>query len=68
METGDFAVMGTVKLAACLFILFLFQTVGKLNVQDDAVWFGLCVVLSAYLMYQPAEDRIFIEEKEDEDE
>ncbi len=60
--------MEELKLIACMFVLFLFHTVGKLDVQDDMVWLGLCVLLSAYLMHQPAEDRIFIEEKEDENE
>ena len=65
MEKGDLAVVDTLKLLACMFILLIFHTVGGMDVQDDTIWLGLCVLLSAYMICQ-SEDRIYIEENEDE--
>lgn len=60
-------VMGILKLGFSLLMLFLFLTVGKMNVQDDVIWLGLCVLFSAWVMHDTVDERVYVE-KEDEEE
>lgn len=60
--------MGLLKLGIGLFILFLFQTVAKLNVSDDVLFLGLSVLLSAFVLHETVDDRTYLVEEEEEHE
>lgn len=59
--------MGAIKLAASMAMLFLFVTIGRLNVSDDMIWIGLCILCSAWIMHETVIKQTYIEEDEDEE-
>lgn len=44
--------MEVIKVGISFLVLFLFIVIGGLNVQDDIIWLGLCIVLSAFVMHE----------------
>ena len=44
--------MEVIKVGISFLVLFLFIVIGGLNVQDDIIWLGLCVILSAFIMHE----------------
>ncbi len=43
--------MGGIKLLISVVMLFIFVTKGGMSISDDCVWFGLCMLFSAFILH-----------------